>query len=161
MKYALLDRLLIASLLLVLCLLALSQVLRKCKEFSTEPEQVTEPEQNARTSDLVIKMPTGQELEVWPQDLGDMTVVDAKSACANLGSGWRLPKIEELKVMHKELHLKGKGNFRGGSDTYWSGTYFYLDTKYCFSFLTGEAYNPSYTKYGLNVAYVRPVRALD
>jgi hypothetical protein len=139
MKYALLDRLLIASLLLVLCLLALSQVLRKCKEFSTEPEQVTEPEQNARTSDLVIKMPTGQELEVWPQDLGDMTVVDAKSACANLGSGWRLPTLEELQVMYEELHLKGKGNF--DDDWYWSSTEEGADKAWLVFFIRGDDYD--------------------
>ena len=37
---------------------------------------------------------------------------DAMRACQNLGNGWRLPSKEELKAMHTELHLKGKGNFK-------------------------------------------------
>jgi hypothetical protein len=35
-----------------------------------------------------------------------MTWEDAKRACSELGSGWRLPNIDELKAMYLQLYEK-------------------------------------------------------
>lgn len=35
-------------------------------------------------------------LEVWPQDLGEMTWDEAQMEVLNLGPGWRLPTVEEF-----------------------------------------------------------------
>jgi hypothetical protein len=70
----------------------------------------------------------GKKIQVTLQDLGLMNWFDANKACAALGRGWRLPTMVELEVMYKELHLKGKGNFRlGGHDFYWSSTEWQYD----------------------------------
>jgi len=42
----------------------------------------------------------------------------AQKKCADLGEGWRLPTISELKMIYKELYQQG--NFH--SAIYWSGT---------------------------------------
>lgn len=41
-----------------------------------------------------------------------MTRNDAQNAFKALGEGWRLPIIEELQLMHRELYQKGLGNFK-------------------------------------------------
>jgi hypothetical protein len=79
------------------------------------------PYAKAQDDRLIIISPiTGDKVQVALQDLGEMNWYDAKKACANLGSDWRLPTKEELEVMYKELHLKGKGNF--AKNWYWSST---------------------------------------
>ena len=50
----------------------------------------------------------------------EMTWLDAKSACEELGEGWRLPTIDELQAIHEQLHEEGKGNFK--DEIYWSST---------------------------------------
>ena len=50
------------------------------------------------------------------KDLGRMNWEEAKKACADLGDGWRLPTMDELKKMYE---LKDKiGGFEKGF--YWS-----------------------------------------
>jgi hypothetical protein len=71
----------------------------------------------------IIKNPiTGERLQVAESDFRiTMDWSTAKKACRDLGFGWRLPNITELKLMYNELHKKGKGNFK--SDFfYWSST---------------------------------------
>lgn len=41
--------------------------------------------------------------------------------CSDLGSGWRLPSITELKLMYLNLHAKNVGNFKH-NQYYWSDT---------------------------------------
>jgi hypothetical protein len=53
---------------------------------------------------------------------------DAKTACSELGKGWRLPTIEELRLLY--LNQKKVKNFT--SNNYWSSTkdnrgWYYLD----------------------------------
>ena len=53
---------------------------------------------------------------------------DAKSVCSELGKGWRLPSINELKLLY--LNQKKVKNFT--SNNYWSSTkdnrgWYYLD----------------------------------
>lgn len=80
------------------------------------------PYAKAQDDRLIIISPiTGDKVQVALQDLGEMDWKAANKACANLGIGWRLPTKEELEVMYKELHLKGKGNFAKNRH-YWSST---------------------------------------
>jgi len=61
----------------------------------------------------------------FPPEIGNQREIGmdwfkAKEACEKLGPKWRLPTIEELKAMHKQLYVKGKGNFKSGF--YWSSS---------------------------------------
>jgi hypothetical protein len=104
----------------------------------------------------IISPTTGEKLQVAPQDLGRMSWEPAKEACAYLGSGWRLPTPDELQVMYKELHLKGKGNFCGDC-LYWS-TQKGASSAWAVNFASGVA--DDYHKRGSNYPQVRAVRAL-
>jgi hypothetical protein len=60
-----------------------------------------------------------ENLEIWPNDLGQMDWNEAIREIKTLGPGWRLPTIEELKTViwpnrFEIPHLEG--------DFYWSGT---------------------------------------
>jgi hypothetical protein len=106
----------------------------------------------------IISPITGEKLQVALNDFEEkMTWDQAKSACKDLGNGWRLPTIKELKVMYKELHEKGKGNFK--DDDYWSSTEDASNGAYSFYFGNGGA---NYGNYGSksDAACVRAVRAL-
>ena len=43
---------------------------------------------------------------------------EANQYCKELGIGWRLPTIDELKIIHSGLYKLGKGNFK--ASFYWS-----------------------------------------
>jgi hypothetical protein len=106
---------------------------------------------------LEIKSPiTGELLQVAENDFEyKMTWYQAKNACNDLGNGWRLPTIEELKAMYKQLHKNGQGNFIAEC-CYWSSTEYDGSDAWYFSFYVGTA--------GTNIKdyadYVRAVRAL-
>jgi len=75
----------------------------------------------------------GSVIQVAKVDFpNQMTWDDAIAACQNLGYGWRLPNYYELRGMYKQLHTKGKGNFRDdksywGSSTGYSTNIFVMD----------------------------------
>jgi hypothetical protein len=105
---------------------------------------------------LKIKNPiTGAELQVANQDFSNgMTWQEAKRACSELGSGWRLPTEEELKAIYKQLYKNGLGNFKGSY--YWCSTdYYFFSTAWYFSDYFGHADFLSLKKYSY---YVRAVR---
>jgi hypothetical protein len=108
---------------------------------------------------LEIKSPiTGERLQVAENDFeNEMNWYQAKSACYDLGNGWRLPTKEELKVMYEQLHKKDQGNFK--EDTlYWSSTEDDDgDVAWAFGF-TSRGFTATY--YKTNTVYVRAVRAL-
>ncbi|HBW86208.1 MAG TPA: hypothetical protein DEF82_05555 [Crocinitomicaceae bacterium] len=58
------------------------------------------------------------ELEVMTKDLGEMNWEDAKTACTDLGDGWRLPTYDELH--HLYLRKNSIGGFK--QSQYWSST---------------------------------------
>ena len=99
---------------------------------------------------------TGDEMQVANQDFSDeMTWEQAKRACNELGSGWRLPNKQELKEIHEQLYEKGQGNFKAA--TYWSSTESDDDCAWYFYFSDGAT-----DGYGLKdhtPFYVRAVRA--
>jgi len=100
---------------------------------------------------------TGDELQVANQDFSDeMTWEEAKRACNELGSGWRLPNKQELKEIYEQLHEKGQGNFKAAF--YWSSTeYDANDFAWIFYFLDGDAFYDGGSK--TTTFYVRAVRA--
>ena len=57
-------------------------------------------------------------LEVYKSDLGKMNWTEAKKACSELGSGWRLPTLDELKSL-----CDNQENIEGFTDKkYWSSS---------------------------------------
>jgi len=97
----------------------------------------------------------GKTIEVAKEDFTkQMNWFDAKKACKNLGSGWRLPSIDELRAMYEQLYLKGKGNFQ--STWYWSSSERGAYSAWDFSFEFGEAGN----SYENGTGHVRAVRTL-
>ncbi len=67
-----------------------------------------------------VKMNISYNIEVMKTDLGEMTWDEAKTACEKLelGGGWRLPTMEELKIIYKKRNKIG--GFTNG--WYWSST---------------------------------------
>jgi hypothetical protein len=69
---------------------------------------------------------TGEKLQVALYDFEKlMNWHDAVIKCKSIGDDWRLPTLNELEILYKELHLKNIGNFYGSWDnrpTYWSIT---------------------------------------
>ena len=78
----------------------------------------------------------GIGLEVMTKDLGQMNWEEAKKACADLGDGWRLPTIDELKDMYQYRNKK-KCGFKYSN--YWSGTEYSNTHSWCSSFINGLA----------------------
>jgi hypothetical protein len=91
-------------------------------------ENIIDKNQIKELNILTIEHPlTGAKLQVANQDFTySMMWQEAKNACSNLGSGWRLPTIEELHAMHSQLYLNRLGSFRE-DDRYWSDTSCYLN----------------------------------
>jgi Mn-containing catalase len=113
---------------------------------------------------LTIEHPlTGEKRQIANKDFAEqMSWESAIEACEKLGSGWRLPTIEELEAMYEELHKKGQGNFSDSDDSdYWSSTVKNPTENdgrgaYYVTFSDGGTYCASmYHKH-----YVRAVRAL-
>ena len=98
---------------------------------------------------------TGDDVQVAYQDFPNkMTWQEAKRACSELGSGWRLPTKQELEIMYDQLHKKGQGNFDILS--YWSSSEYDATTAWTFLFSNGNASN-YFKSY---IYYVRAVRDL-
>jgi hypothetical protein len=77
-----------------------------------------------------------QHLEIYPHDLPEtMTYVNAVKAVAALGDGWRIPTLEELRLIQKQ-HVEIGGfclERASGSDYpdwYWSSTENRYDSSY-------------------------------
>jgi len=81
----------------------------------------------------------------------EMTWDDAKKACADLGSGWRLPTKNELNLMY--LNKDKIGGF--SRSFYWSSTE--IDNDYAW----GQNFSKGLQSYGMKGygAIVRAVRA--
>lgn len=85
---------------------------------------------NASENIELTNYDSGEIFEVANEDLEiKLTQEEAKSKCSELGNGWRLPTIDELKIMYDELHKNGRGDFN--DESYWS------DDGYEFDFASG------------------------
>jgi len=94
-------------------------------------------------------------LEVWSEDLSEMTWYEATDAVTKLGPSWRLPTSKEFK----EILYPNRDNLPGKVDMYsyyWSSTEFDNFTAWTFYFTNGSA--SYYYKFTTN--YVRAVRDL-
>jgi hypothetical protein len=92
-------------------------------------------------------------LEIMKTDLGKMDWDKAKKECENLGDGWRLPTIDELKSIYDKKDEIG--GFKK-NEYYWSRTEYGKFLAWGFYFSLDDAI---YTKkYFAN--YVRAVRDL-
>ena len=72
----------------------------------------------------MVKPATGLPFEIYPEDIAVMTYVDAVKSVAKLGDGWRIPTLEELRVMYKNKDTTYCTNHNGPGcpDWYWSST---------------------------------------
>ena len=94
-----------------------------------------------KISVLTIVHPlTGDKIQVANEDFSNcMTWNNAIEACEKLGKGWRLPSIDELKIMYNELHKKEQCLF-SHVYSYWSSTEHHIDgVAWSFGFDDGEA----------------------
>jgi hypothetical protein len=90
------------------------------------------------------------KFEVHPEELGEMTWEDAVKAVKELGSGWRLPTIEECFIMYRHKVIT--------TASYWSSSEYGSNYAWYFSssFYTGYAgINGKTTTY-----YVRAVKSI-
>jgi len=111
--------------------------------------------------ELFISHPlTGDRIQVANEDIdGELNWFQAVRACSNMGQGWRLPSIEELKVIYSDIYLKGKGgNFK--EKIYWSSTEIDSELAWIFLMETGQAFDIWVTSRKGNSFYARPVRTL-
>jgi len=60
-------------------------------------------------------------LLVAENDFPEVGSIEASSICQKLGNGWRLPSIDELKLIYKLTQKKNIGNF-STNDSYWSSS---------------------------------------
>jgi hypothetical protein len=84
---------------------------------------------NKSSNMIIIEHPlTGEKLQVANKKFEyGLKWHEAKKACKELGNGWRLPSIDELKAMYQQLYLKGEGNFveqrsKNAGIQFWSST---------------------------------------
>lgn len=92
-------------------------------------------------------------LEVMTKDLGQMNWENAKKSCADLGDGWRLPTIQELRKIYP-LRYKIGGFLQV---PYWSSTDGVTNTAWFYGFYGFDTDTVS-NKY--RAYYVRAVRDL-
>ncbi len=123
---------------------------------------------------LEIKNPvTGKRIEVAINDCEQQLELDqAKKYCERIGNNWRLPKIDELELMHKELYNAGKGNFKSEfalAGDYWSDNEYSELSQFSeddgfvgawfFNFKSGEGYADC-SSHPFTKRWVRAVRNL-
>ena len=92
-------------------------------------------------------------LQVAQFDFRKISWNDANNACVNLGDGWRLPTIDELKILYK--NRESIGNFKW--DSYWSSTKGNVVIAWRLNFGDGMVYDRDNTD---NTACVRAVRTV-
>jgi hypothetical protein len=92
-----------------------------------------------------------EDLQVWPEDLGEMPWEEATAEVAKLGPDWRLPTIREFEDV---LYPNMKKIPKISKNNYWSSTENDLNYAWHFTFFNGNAnYN-----YKNLTTYVRAVR---
>lgn len=108
---------------------------------------------------VFVVTPDGQHGKiVCLQDLGRAAWDDAKSICANLGSGWRLPTKAELLAIYEVMGQLNSMLVALGDPIqkglYWSSTEYNADNAWVVAMRGGDTYN-------LNKYYDYSVRAVS
>ena len=94
------------------------------------------------------------ELQVWPEDLGEMIWDEATQRVKELGPGWRLPTREEFEnILYPD---KPKIPNLKEDDYYWSSSEYTANYAWTFLFYNGTAHYFTNKNYPY---YVRPVRS--
>ena len=83
-------------------------------------------------SSIIIKQKNGKKLEVAKSDLeGVLTWKLAKTTCANLEAGWRIPTIEELNEIYlnkdkisKTIELLSGFDFENMGDQFFNFSFY-------------------------------------
>ena len=114
----------------------------------------------------------GKTIEVAKKDMEfdrnfaieSATFVEANVACQNLGSGWRLPTVNEFKVIRRKLYLKQNSNFKADVP-YWCRSEDNAEDAWIFKFSNGYCQDVSYGTYEYHVfefqhLRIRAVRTL-
>lgn len=87
------------------------------------------------------------DLEIWPEDFPKkMTWHEANTEIAKLGSGWRVPTLDEFKriLYPNRSKLPNAKTSKWQLADYWSSTQYDSNNMFCFNF--GETYTPAYNK---------------
>jgi hypothetical protein len=105
---------------------------------------------NAQSSIIGNPIKIGN-IEVAQYDFRKIPWVDANNSCMSLGDGWRLPTIDELKILYQ--NRERIGNFKW--DSYWSSTKGNIVIAWRLNFGDGMVYDRDNTD---NTACVRAVR---
>ena len=105
---------------------------------------------NAQSSIIGNPIKIGN-IEVAQFDFRKIPWIDANNSCMSLGDGWRLPTIDELKILYQ--NRESIGNFKW--DSYWSSTKGNIVIAWRLNFGDGMAYDRDNTD---NTAFVRAVR---
>jgi len=104
--------------------------------------------------------------EVYPNDLpSTLTYLEAEKAVAALGDGWRIPTLEELKLMYKNKDKIGGfcTKAASGSDApgwYWSSTEHRVRSSYVHVVRFSDGYEGWNLKDSLRFS-CRPVRLVE
>jgi len=102
--------------------------------------------------DIIGKSIKIGNLEIAQNDFRKIPWIDANNSCINLGDGWRLPTIQELKILYQ--NRESIGNFKW--DSYWSSTKGNVVIAWRLNFGDGMIYDRDNTD---NTACVRAVRS--
>jgi Protein of unknown function (DUF1566) len=117
----------------------------------TPTTQTTQPVQHTASNSTII-----ENLEVYNEDLGEMTWDEAIEKVKELGEGWRLPTKEEFedRLYPNQSRIP---NLKAKKNRYWSSTEFGDNAAWGFYFDFENAFND----YKNVTYYVRPVRFTD
>jgi hypothetical protein len=77
---------------------------------------------------------------------------EAKEACSKLGEGWRLPTIDELRILYENKNIIGSFSEKG----YWSSSKGSYDGVVNYIYFENGHLGEDYNKFGMN--YVRAVK---
>ena len=141
----------------LICLIVLFTQL----DLTAQSNSFLKKKSESLAKELIVYHPlTGDRIQVANEDIdGEMNWFQAVRSCNKMGQGWRLPTIEELKVIYSDIYLKGKGNFPKNR-IYWSSTEIDNELAWIFMMETGKAFDIWISSRKGNSTYVRPVRTL-
>lgn len=111
---------------------------------------------------IIITHPvTGENnLQVAINDFqNQMTWPEAIKACSELGSGWRLPSIDELDTIYKLAQTNYKLKFQ--KNRYWCNAEINDNNAWCINFYDGKKEKEGHYSKKETANYVRAIRITD
>lgn len=134
---------------------------------ATSPTTTLDPWDQAFEAELfgttATTIPSLNNLEIYPDDIGPMTWYEALEAVKLLGNGWRLPTKDELNLMYINKDAIGNFYFR-----YYCSSYVFKDVSVERNIFWAQFFGAkddvkgnNFSTSSSNTYYIRPVRALD